>query len=43
MKEILTVGVVFIAGGNPKYEIKTESPLKIEHTKFHSDKGVISC
>jgi len=43
MKEILTVGVVFIAGGNPKYETKTESPLKIEQTKFHPEKDVTSC
>lgn len=43
IKKMLTVDVVFIACGNPKYEIKTESPLKIEQKKFHPDEGVTSC
>jgi hypothetical protein len=43
MKEMLTVGVVFITSGNPKYEITTESPLKMENTKFHPDTGVTPC
>jgi len=42
MQEMLTVGVIFIACGNPKYEIKTAFPLKIEHTKFHPEKGFTS-